>query len=50
MHFIGFTIEAVSHLFEHDICVGILAGMLALSGDFIENFVDIGQIEIPAEA
>ena len=44
-----FTVEAVSHLFEHDISVGILARMLPVSSDACKDFIHIGHVEITTQ-
>ena len=43
------TIQTVSHLFQHNICVGIFTRMLAVSSDTCENLIHIGHVEIAAQ-
>ena len=44
-----FAVEAVPHLLEHDIGVGIFARMLPHRRNIAEKFVHVCQIEIPAK-
>ena len=44
------AVQSVAHLLEHDIGIGILAGMLPHGGDAGKYFVHVGQIEITAES
>ena len=44
-----FTVEAMAHLFKHDVSIGILARMLAYGGDTGKNLVHIRHIEVAAK-
>ena len=39
-----FTIQTMSHEFEHDVGIAVNARALALQGEFLKYLVDIGQI------
>ena len=43
------AVQAVAHLLEHDVGIGILAGMLPHGGDAGKYFVDVGQVEVAAK-
>ena len=45
-----FSVESVSHLFQHNICIGIFSRMLSCFRDVGKDFVYIGQIEIAAQS
>ena len=45
-----FTVKAMAYLFQHDIGVGILTGMLSDSGDTGKYFIDIRHSEVSAES
>ena len=44
-----FTVEPVPHLFQHNIRIGILTGMLADGCDTGKNFIHIGHVEVAAK-
>ena len=48
-HALHFAVEPVPYLFEHDVGIGILAGMLTDSSDASKNFIEVGQVEITAK-
>ena len=43
------AVKAVSHLLEHDVGVGALAGMLPHGGYVGKDFIDVGQVEVAAQ-
>ena len=43
------AVQTVSHLFQHDISIGILARMLSASRNVGKNLIDISQIEVTAQ-
>ena len=45
-----FPVQTVSHLFEHDIGIGIFARMLSDSCNFFENVVYVCEVEISAKS
>ena len=44
------AVQTMAYLFEHDIRIGILAGVLAHGRDAGKYFVNIGQIEVTAKS
>ena len=44
-----FAVEPVPHLFQHDIRIGILARMLADSGDACKDFIHVRHVEVAAQ-
>ena len=44
-----FPVEAVSHQFQHDVGVGIDAGILPLVGQGAEYLVHVGHVEVAAD-
>ena len=45
-----FTVQAMSHLFQHDICIGIFTRMLSEGSNVSEYFIHICQIEVSAQS
>ena len=45
-----FTVKTVSHLFQHDICIGIFTRMLTNGSDTGKYFVHIRHIEVSAKS
>ena len=44
-----FTVKTMSHLFQHNISIGIFAGMLAVGCNVSKDFIHIGQVEVSAK-
>ena len=49
-HTFHFTIKPVPHLFQHDIGISILTGMLSNGCDTGKNFIYIRHVEVTAES
>ena len=45
-----FTVETVSHLFQHDVRIGILPWMLADSSDTCKDLIHVRHVEIAAKS
>ena len=45
-----FSVQTVSHLLQHDVSIGIFPGMLTVCRNICKNFINIRQVEIPAQS
>ena len=44
-----FPVEPMAHEFEHDVRVAVDARALPLQSELLEDFIDVGHVEVPAE-
>ena len=43
------VVQEVSHLFQHGHCIGLLLGVLSELDQFLEELIDIGEVEVAGE-